>query len=150
MKFKVGDKVKNIITGDIGKIVRIYRKLTTGEFKEEIDKKLGVFNRIYCVEYECNENFPIWQNIVEIEKVEEILDEKEKEYLGNVIKPFKNKILSIKKKISCDNSEAFIVIWYTTINDNACCFSLPNFLKNSMYKGMEINKEYTLKDLNLD
>ena len=148
MKFKVGDKVRNIITDYVGTVKEIEENSRTYTYEEEINRRLGNFKRVYCVSYE--EGFSNWQSIVEIEKVKEILDEKEKEYLKNLIKPFGNRILSIKKKISCDDSEAFIVIWYKTINNNTCCFSLPNFLKNSMYKGMEIEKEYTLKELNLD
>lgn len=147
MKFKVGDKVRNIITGYIGKVGSIDKKLT-GEFEEEINKTTGIFNRIYYISYP--EGFANWQNIVEIEKVEEILDEKEKEYLSNVIKPFKKRIKSICKRLGFCGYE-YIEINIESINTiDTESISLPDFKKGTMYKKIEINEEYTLKDLNLD
>lgn len=77
-----------------------------------------------------------------------ILDKEEKEYLENVLKPFRNKINYIGKiKYSVSNTNdkrAFIGI---DLIDEV--FSLPNFDLDLMYKGMEFNKKYTLKELGL-
>lgn len=74
---------------------------------------------------------------------EPILDDKEREYLSAVIKPFKKRITSIQKVYYLGNS-AFIVI---SMNDGEHIF-LPYFNLNSgMYQRMEIDKEYTLKEL---
>ena len=81
----------------------------------------------------------IWER-----KEEEILDEKEKEYLSMVLKPFMKDIDYICK---CDESSStkFIEV---TFNDGDCmCF--PNLKNNSMYKGMEDRKRYTLEELGL-
>lgn len=76
---------------------------------------------------------------------EPILDDIEKEYLSAVIKPFRKRIKSIQKAYHSGNS-AYIII---TMNKCEHIF-LPYFNLNSgMYKRMEINKEYTLKDLEL-
>lgn len=148
MKFKVGDKVKNIINGNVGKVKSIEKKLLSEEFKEEVDKRLGVFNRIYYVGYP--EGFASWHTIVEIEKVEEILDEKEKEYLSNVIKPFKKRIEGIYKCVGLNGYE-YIEINVERLNTSDIeSISLPDFKKGTMYKNMKICKRYTLKDLNLD
>ena len=73
----------------------------------------------------------------------EILDEEEKEYLSNIIKPFRNKVEYIVKETSSDNE-------YITISiKNDSDLSFPNFKKGTMYKGMEIEKEYTLEELSL-
>ena len=79
-----------------------------------------------------------------------ILNEAEKEYLSGVIKSFRDKVKCIVKRdyeMSYENEYIFIVF-----NDDGCmqikmCF--PSFKKGTMYKGMEINKEYSLEDLGL-
>lgn len=73
----------------------------------------------------------------------EILDEEEKEYLSNVIKPFRNRIEGIVKEIF--GGKEFITI---TIKDD-CSLCFPYFEKGTMYKGMEEDKEYTLEELGL-
>lgn len=80
------------------------------------------------------------------ERKEEILDETEKKYLTDVIRPFKNKIDTIEKTIKIGDSSLCYLIMLLKNNDMA---NLPNFKKNSMYKGMEVNKKYSLKELGL-
>lgn len=71
----------------------------------------------------------------------EILDEKEKEYLSAVIRPFKDRIEFIAKRKMFDD--------YICIGLNDEAISLPYFKKGTMYKGMELYKKYTLKELGL-
>lgn len=79
------------------------------------------------------------------EREVEILDEAEKEYLKAVIKPFRNKIKYIQKaKIFMDN-EAYIEI--ATKDDDTAC--LPSFDQDKMYRGMEVDKKYSLEELGL-
>lgn len=77
-----------------------------------------------------------------------ILDDIEKEYLSNIIKPFRNRNVKISKhdtpnysyiKFNLDS----IYIPYKT------SFDLPLFEKGTMYKGMETDKQYTLEELGL-
>lgn len=78
----------------------------------------------------------------------EILDEIEKEYLSDVIKPFRNKIKYIcKKKLLCYHN--YKGKEYIEINLKYYPIYLPFFKENTMYKGMEINKRYTLEELGL-
>ena len=75
----------------------------------------------------------------------EILDEAEKEYLSAVIKPFKKKITGIVVK------DFLIGEYFLSINvkgNDAIIF--PCFKKGTMYKNMEIDREYTLQELGLD
>ena len=72
----------------------------------------------------------------------EILDEEEKEYLSAVIRPFKDRIEFIAKRRMFDD--------YISIGLNDEAISLPYFKKGTMYKGMELYKKYTLKELGLD
>lgn len=72
----------------------------------------------------------------------EILDEKEKEYLSAVIKPFRDRVKYIKK---VEDIGEYITIG---LKDENLLF--PYFDKGTMYKGMELDKKYTLKELGLD
>lgn len=75
-----------------------------------------------------------------------ILDKEEKEYLEAVIRPFKDNVLNITKVGSLRLS--FIQILYKDFEDDST-LNLPHFQSGSMYKGMELNKEYTLEELGL-
>ena len=72
-----------------------------------------------------------------------ILDEEEKEYLSNVIRPFRDKVECIAKKIFGGKEYIKLTI------KNDCDIDFPSFEKGTMYKDMEINKKYTLKELEL-
>lgn len=76
-----------------------------------------------------------------------ILDKEEKEYLKAVIKPFKKEVIGIVKRETGYDNEEYINIQMECGFD---AFSLPNFKKGTMYKGMILNKEYTLKEFGLD
>lgn len=82
----------------------------------------------------------------------EILDEQEKDYLGKVIEPFKNRVIHIEKnKIFYGNSEFINIVLYSSVtHDNEDSIPLPYFKKGKMYKGMKLDKRYTLKELGLD
>lgn len=77
---------------------------------------------------------------------EPILDDAEKKYLSAVIKPFRNKVEYIAKfKSACSENEQYIhIVFY-----EGHYLSFPYFKANSMYKGMKLNKSYTLKELGL-
>ncbi len=73
---------------------------------------------------------------------EPILDDVEREYLKAVCKPFRDKAESIQKLD--DDFEQCIFI---NLDDQS--FSLPSFKRRTMYKGMELGKEYTLEELGI-
>ena len=75
-----------------------------------------------------------------------VLDDVEKEYLSHVIKPFREKILHISKLSSKDGESICIDIRYDWEEDSIV---LPKFAAGTLYKGMEIGKEYSVKDLGL-
>lgn len=78
-----------------------------------------------------------------------ILDDKEKEYLSAVIRPFRKRISKIEKvKNPLYKSEwiRFSLICDSIIDDS---FSLPSFKTGTMYKGMELDREYSLEELGL-
>ena len=76
----------------------------------------------------------------------QILDKEEKEYLSAVIKPFRDEILYIVKHNALVED---IDYQYISIGLSEPNMSFPTFRKGTMYKGMELNKEYTLKELGL-
>ena len=79
------------------------------------------------------------------ERKEEILDETEKKYLTDVIRPFRKRIQFIQKKKEITEINPYIRI---VCEDNDKLV-FPYITDNSMYKGMEVNKKYTLKELGL-
>lgn len=83
---------------------------------------------------------------------EDILDEEEKKYLSAVIKPFRDRVEYIKKidmYLGCNKYCEYIFGDLGNEDDAVDAFSLPYFPKGTMYKGMETDKEYTLKELGL-
>jgi hypothetical protein len=78
------------------------------------------------------------------EQKEEILDEKEKEYLSVVIKPFRSKV-KFMEKIAFSKEKTFIRIG---LKEEAS-INLPYFKDGTMYKNMKLNKKYTLEELGL-
>lgn len=86
------------------------------------------------------------------EHEEPILDDIEKEYLSNVIKPFRKRVSSITKVKDVAFGSVSDISYYINIqldDGDDFCF-LPSFKPSAkMYKGMEVNRKYTLKELNL-
>lgn len=74
-----------------------------------------------------------------------ILDDVEKAYLSAVIKPFRDRVMHIEKMHPLlENDKQYLCI---ELANDFC--TLPNFKEETMYKGMEANKAYTLKELGL-
>ena len=105
------------------------------ELKDK-DKQLGKIIKIEEPEYRT-----VYEAKVEI------LDEVEKRYLKNIIRPYLNKIKSIEKFIF-STGRAKITI---TVKDgnNYWYIDLPPFKKETMYKNMKDEKKYTLEELGL-
>lgn len=75
----------------------------------------------------------------------EILDEAEKRYLRDVIRPFRDRVRSIVKHESIDNAGKS----YIGIDLKDYYWLLPDFKSDEMYKGMKERKPYTLEELGL-
>ena len=80
---------------------------------------------------------------LEVEKP--ILDEAERKYLSGFIKPFRDEIEYIRKVPNEYYKTEHLVIYF---KDNMN-MPFPYFKKGSMYKGMKVDKNYTLKGLGL-
>ena len=106
--------------------------------------------------YNLKDSYSDLGKIIKIEEPEykkvyeykpEILDEAEKRYLRNVVRPFKDKVKYVKKFVFFDGDTKISIrveennkIWY---------IGFPPFKKDRMYKGMIDDKEYTLEELGL-
>ena len=79
------------------------------------------------------------------EAKEPILDDVEKEYLSAVIKPFRKNVSCIRKSKDARKGKNYIKIEFC---DGDRMF-FPYLDDDAMYKGMEVNKAYTLEELGL-
>ncbi len=161
MKLKVGDKVKlnenvkmfkygkgAVGYDEIGTIIAFdgYKEICVAfpscSYWSGLEEELVLVNRTKFFKKLPND----FTGTIEVENgyivEKEILDNAEKEYLSNVIRPFRNKIKYIIKIGSY--SGEFISI--SLPKDDV---DLPFFKKGTMYKGMEEDKKYTLKELGL-
>lgn len=125
--------------------------LTISQLQSEIDKLSNKVQKEYSnvisnrdkVNY-LKEQLKQLKEESKKEKNKPILDDAEKEYLKNVIKPFKSRIKYISKET------AYMYDYYIHIDLGNDDIALPFFKKETMYKGMKADKEYTLKELGLD
>lgn len=103
------------------------------------------FINVYCKGFNCEgcrERVLKW--LLE-ETKEPVLDDVEKEYLSAVIKPFRKMIAYIVKAQDFDDGKQCIRI----ILQNGDGMHFPYLDDDAMYKGMEVNKEYSLEELDL-
>lgn len=129
---------KRIVNKTANKIVHMedfsHLSFNLCNFREDLTNTNGCeydIVKIYSAEYKT------------VFSKEEILDEAERKYLADVIRPFRSKVRSVYKMASIRNKE-FINIQLRDEN-----FSLPYFEKGTMYKEMQTGKRYTLKELGL-
>lgn len=74
----------------------------------------------------------------------EILDEVEKKYLRNIIRPFRDKVKAIS--LITSGGKGYCCINIKLKDEN---IYLPNFEINTMYKGMKPEKKYGLEELGI-
>ncbi len=85
-----------------------------------------------------------------LEGEEPILDDVERRYLSGVIRPFRDKVrYIIKHHYNYSHSVIENGKEYIIINHLGGQAIFPSFDKDTMYKGMELDKEYTLEELGL-
>lgn len=129
----------------------IVDNLTISQLQSEIDKlsnEIGNYhNKIHSMRDRNNYMKEQLKELIKESKKEEnkpILDDAEKEYLNAVIRPFKIRVKCISKETTCIRNH------YIFIDLGSDDIALPIFSNKTMYKGMEADKKYTLKELGLD
>ena len=75
---------------------------------------------------------------------EQILDDTEKRYLSGIIRPFKKMVVFIKKTCNCVGFK-----WIEIAVEGNRTITFPGFKNDEMYKGMKLEKEYTIEELGL-
>ena len=108
----------------------------------EIEYDGRIIKEYRCLDVEVSKKFFEW---LEEEYEPTILTEKEKAYLSAVIKPFRKDVKYIKKMDYVIRAKEYLLIKMRDLSTAA----LPLFEKETMYKGMEANKAYTLEELEL-
>lgn len=167
MKLKVGDKIKGLSNeyrftntdmylGEVKNVYENYIRILILKHKDS--NKIGNIccamypgGKFEIVERKNKKFFKKLPNnftgTIEVENgfiiEKEILDEVEKEYLSNVVKPFRDKVKGITKGILGGKEYINIII------KNDCDIYFPFFEEGTMYKGMEEDKKYTLEELGL-
>lgn len=74
---------------------------------------------------------------------QKLLNNVEKKYLSEVIRPFRKEVIAIEK-LETYTGEEYILILF---KDDGMHF--PSFKKGRMYKGMKLEKRYTPEELGL-
>ena len=75
----------------------------------------------------------------------QIIDDVERKYLSAVIKPFRKKISYIRKSKDVSNGKKYIKI---ELCDGDTMY-FPYLANDEMYKGMKLDRSYTLEELGL-
>ena len=115
--------------------------------KEFLDEHTGILGEIkYPSVIRCKKELSIFEQIKkELLEKETVLDDVEKRYLKNVIRPFKDQCRYVKKYETAGTDYEWI---YINLSSNGS-IALPGFSKGTMYKNMELDKKYTLKELGI-
>ena len=125
------------------------------KYKDNIEKHInvcGLCQEIYKIKngeyahdccYNCDKCYDECIRWLAEEYKEPVLDEVERKYLSDIIKPFGHRVSYIVKRLN--GSGYYIAI----ILNNFDVMNLPYFTRNTMYKGMTVGRNYKLKELGL-
>lgn len=105
----------------------------------------GIREEKPCYHQECEECHKKCLDWMYQEYKEHILDDVERKYLSAVIKPFKKKISYIRKRKDLTKGKKYIQI---ELCDGDTMY-FPYLSNDEMYKGMELDRNYTLEELGL-
>lgn len=79
---------------------------------------------------------------------EKILNEEERRFVGEAIKPFREIVGSIRKELIDDEGDGYF-LWLDIINEKFDVYHAIVLPTEIMCKGMQLGKDYTLKELGL-
>lgn len=129
-----------------GKIVKCEKNKVRYKIKDNILLLNFKENTIWC---SSADKFNYLNKLIYELYEEPILDKEEKKYLENVLRPFKDRVYCIRKEVCYVDDLEFLRFEFSELNGVNDDFFLPFFKTDTMYKGMERNKDYTLKELGL-
>ena len=113
---------------------------------EENLEYLSSYDHWFSISSTLNELLNGEYKVVKIPKP--VLDDVEKKYLSYVIKPFRNSVKYFYK-YPCANGDYEAIATVMKGRDYYDSLSFPKFKKGSMYKGMELTKQYSIEELGL-
>lgn len=117
-------------------------------FSRECDFSYILYNGKYIAKFNGMNTYEYFSTVIDWleEEYQEppILDEKEKEYLKAVVRPWRDKIVFIYK---FQNYLGERIGMSLKGNDTSIFF--PFFEKGAMYAGMELERPYTLEELGI-
>lgn len=125
------------------------------KYKDRVESNInvcGLYWEIYKIKHEkyphdcCNNCDKCYDDCIRWlaeEFKEPVLDEVERKYLSDVIKPFGHRVSYIVKRLNGRGYYIAIVV------NNFDVMILPYFTRNTMYKGMTVDRKYKLKELGL-
>lgn len=102
-------------------------------------------NGMYDCDDDCRNNLLVYLLTAQEKLKKSILDDKEREYLASVIAP-RGIYENVDYITKGQRGKCFFI---TIANKKGFQTHLPYFANENMYKGMEIDKTYTLKELGL-
>ena len=122
--------------------IRYVIKLNNDEYDFVIyHNSIEIYRENFCLFSPACNAFTQW---LEEEYKHNILDDVEKAYLSAVIKPFRDRVISIEKRFFSKGRE---YLSFKMHNWETLLF--PTFCEGTMYKGMEVYRKYTLEELGL-
>lgn len=162
---KAIEGIKKYVNADNVDYIVVFKKLIDEHFCDENEKKIMLNaekfrdeilsdegNELDKAFSTCKENighFSTYNGLIRwllSEYKEPILDEVEREYLNAVCRPYK--VDSIYKKTTVSKeSQCLEICTINTYLNGYEYINLPYFKANTMYKGMELCKEYTPQEL---
>lgn len=125
------------------------------KYKDRVESNInvcGLYLEIYKIKNEkylhdcCNNCDKCYDDCIRWlaeEFKEPVLDEIERKYLSDVIKPFVHDVRYVVKRLNGSGYYIAIVV------NKFDVMNLPYFPNNTMYKGMKVDRRYTLKELGL-
>lgn len=103
--------------------------------------------KLYSRNMSCTQT---WRKWLEQEHKESVLTREEKEYIENIVKPFKHRVKFISKlKTGMGNSYVSICVQMYNDAESVECITLPYFNGNEMYTGMVYFEKYSMRELGL-
>lgn len=135
------------------------RDVTKEEFKEWVSRNCGKIECIDCPFISVNCGAYATKNWIDSKdifkddflnkkipvKLPDVLDEVEKKYLANIIRPFRDKVIKIRKEASYYYMDKARI----GIDTTGMTTWLPYFNAKDMYVNMENDTNYTLEELGL-
>lgn len=140
------EQVAQMLGVELGEEFEVADTIRFKNFKFDNERLLAFDEKYKCW---CSPHDVVLRKLItgEYKIVKPILDDIEKVYLSNIIKPFRDMVTSVIKYDS--GKYEYIAIKCRSLEEYIWTVHFPPFKKGTMYKGMKTGKKYTLEELGL-